>query len=60
MGVEMNQYRGSDGWSSEEMQVHINFIELKAVHFLRMWVADVYGQNIQIQVNKTAVAACIT
>lgn len=58
MGGKMNQCRVSGRWSTEEMQLHINFLELKAVHFVLMTVADqIYGQNIQIQVdNKTAVA----
>lgn len=57
-GGEMNQHRVSGRWSSEETQFHINFLELKAVQFLLMTLANqVYGQNIQIQVdNKTAVA----
>lgn len=54
----MNQCRVSGRWSTEEMQLHINFLELKAFHFVLMTVADqIYDQNIQIQVdNKTAVA----
>ena len=57
-GGGMNQCRVSGRWSAEEMQLHINFLELKAVHFVFMTVADqIYGQNIQIQIdNKTAVA----
>lgn len=48
-GREMNQCRVSGRWSTEEMQLHINFLELKAVHFVLMTVADqIYGQNIQI------------
>lgn len=48
-GIEMNQCRVSGRWSTEEMQLHINFLELKAVHFVLMTVADqIYGHNIQI------------
>lgn len=57
IGWGMNQPRASGRWSSENTRFHINFLELKAVWFVLMTLANqVYGQNIQIQVdNRTAV-----
>lgn len=44
-------------WSPEETQFHINFLKLKAVQFVLMTLANqVYGQNTQIQINKTSVS----
>lgn len=56
-GAVTNSSVVSGRWLSEESQLHINVLELKAVYFVYLSiVSDVRHQHIQFQVDKTVVA----